>query len=150
MGRRAKKTRIVGWIFLVIYIGVLLYFLFFSDVLFRHTLSEVRRANLTLFSEIRRFWVARESIGWQTMAVNIFGNIAIFIPFGFLIPSISRHKTYTNFFAVTAMALMFSGLIEVIQVLTKVGRFDVDDILLNTIGAMCGYVIYAIVRLLRR
>jgi glycopeptide antibiotics resistance protein len=31
---------------------------------------------------------------------------------------------------------------EVIQLLTGIGDFDVDDILLNVIGSICGYIFY--------
>lgn len=149
MSRRSGKGKAIGWILLILYVGVLLYFLFFSDILFRNERTLVRRANFTLFSQIRLFWNARHT-NLQLTLVNLLGNIAIFVPFGFLVPSISHNKSYTNLFSVTAMAAMFSTLIEVMQILTKVGRFDVDDILLNTIGAVCGYLIYAIVRLFRR
>ena len=32
--------------------------------------------------------------------------------------------------------------VEVMQLLTKVGSFDVDDILLNTVGGVIGFLIY--------
>ena len=40
-------------------------------------------------------------------------------------------------------AFFISLTIEVIQLLTKVGCFDVDDMILNTLGAALGYGIYA-------
>jgi glycopeptide antibiotics resistance protein len=38
----------------------------------------------------------------------------------------------------------FSLLVEIIQLFSKVGSFDVDDILLNTAGAVCGYVLFLV------
>jgi glycopeptide antibiotics resistance protein len=35
--------------------------------------------------------------------------------------------------------------VEVTQLVTRVGSFDVDDLLLNTIGGILGYLIYKIV-----
>ncbi len=40
--------------------------------------------------------------------------------------------------------------IEVIQLITKVGCFDVDDMILNTLGAALGYGIYAVCDKIRR
>lgn len=46
--------------------------------------------------------------------------------------------------------LFISLTIEVIQLLTKVGCFDVDDMILNTLGAALGYGIYAVCDRIRR
>jgi glycopeptide antibiotics resistance protein len=40
--------------------------------------------------------------------------------------------------------------VEVFQLITKVGSFDVDDLLLNTIGGICGYILFAICAAIRR
>ena len=36
--------------------------------------------------------------------------------------------------------------VECIQLVTKTGCFDVDDIFLNTIGGMLGYLVYALMQ----
>ena len=43
-----------------------------------------------------------------------------------------------------------SLLVETIQLVTKVGSFDVDDMMLNTLGAFLGYVIFKICDKMRR
>ena len=40
--------------------------------------------------------------------------------------------------------------VEVFQLLTRVGSFDVDDLLLNTIGGILGYVLFLICNGIRR
>ena len=40
--------------------------------------------------------------------------------------------------------------VEVLQLLTRVGSFDVDDIFLNTIGGVLGFVLFIISNLIRR
>ena len=47
-------------------------------------------------------------------------------------------------------AFSISLTMEVIQLLTKVGCFDVDDMILNTLGAALGYGIYAVCDRIRR
>ena len=39
---------------------------------------------------------------------------------------------------------------ETIQLVTRVGCFDVDDLILNTAGAAAGYVLFAVCNYLRR
>ena len=45
--------------------------------------------NLVPFQEIQRFWNYRDMLGWVAYA-NLFGNVIIFIPFGFFMPMASR------------------------------------------------------------
>ena len=40
----------------------------------------------------------------------------------------------------------FSAVAEVIQLVTKVGCFDVDDLMLNTFGGCIGYLVFVVYR----
>ncbi len=40
--------------------------------------------------------------------------------------------------------------VEIFQILTKVGSFDVDDLLLNTMGGILGYILFSICNWIRR
>lgn len=82
----------------------------------------------------------RHTYGWNVTIVNLVGNVICFMPFGFLIPTISKKKICKNVISVTLLAMLFSLGIETAQLLLKVGAFDVDDIFLNTIGGFLGYV----------
>lgn len=114
--------------------------MFFSETLDRTMVSDEYRYNLTLFKEITRFWNMRHTYGWHITIVNLLGNVVCFMPFGFLLPTISKKKVFKNFLSVTFMAMLFSIGIETAQLLTKVGAFDVDDIFLNTVGGLLGYI----------
>lgn len=144
--KKKRVNRIIGRVLLVAYFALLIFFVFFSDELGRKTGTIVRRMNTHPFHEIKRFWAMRYTYGWKTTLMNLGGNMLIFVPFGFLIPMSSKNKVTRNFFVVTLLAMMFSGAIEVVQILTKVGAFDIDDIILNTAGAIIGYVIFAIAK----
>ncbi len=69
--------------------------------------------------------------------VNMLGNLVLFVPVGFLLPLVSeRFKRLKP--AVTAGAAI-SLMIEIIQYI--IGRSaDVDDLILNTLGFLCGYI----------
>lgn len=68
--------------------------------------------------------------------MNFWGNILMFVPFGVLAVLLSRRcqKLYIPFFMGAGLSL----LIEVLQLFGTRGT-DIDDIILNTIGALCGY-----------
>ena len=57
---------------------------------------------------------------------------------------------YLLCFFIILSGFFISLTIEVIQLLTKVGCFDVDDMILNTLGAALGYGIYAVCDRIRR
>lgn len=121
--------------------------MFFSETLDRTMVSDEYRYNLTLFKEINRFWNMRHTYGWNVTIVNLLGNIVCFMPFGFLLPTISKNKVLKNFVSVTLLAMIFSLCIETAQLVMKVGAFDVDDILLNTIGGLLGYIFMKLTRI---
>lgn len=125
-----------------LYIILLCYFLFFSEHYGRNDISVNYRYNLEFLKEIKRFIRYREVVGMESFVVNIMGNVLAFAPFGYLLPLLE--KKYRNFFFAFFLSMLFSVSIEVVQMLLKVGIFDVDDILLNTVGGIIGYLFYAI------
>ena len=71
---------------------------------------------------------------------NLFGNILVFIPFGYLLPFV--HPACKNGFILLANAFVFVVGIEVFQLFSAFGAFDVDDILLNCLGAVIGSLVF--------
>ena len=144
--RRVKK---LGTAFFVLYVLVLVYLLFFSEGYGRVADAEREyRYNLVPFVEIRRFWTYRKIVGTFALFTNVFGNVLGFVPYGFILPVITG-KMRNGFFIILS-GFFISLTIEVIQLLTKVGCFDVDDMILNTLGAALGYGIYAVCDRIRR
>ena len=95
-----------------------------------------------LFKEINRFWRYRHLLSTEAVVTNLFGNIFAFSPFGFMIPIVINKKK--AFFRAVFATFFFSLLIETSQLIMKVGVFDVDDLLMNTIGGLIGYIGYRI------
>ncbi|KAB0577133.1 VanZ like protein [Fusobacterium naviforme] len=139
MNRIRPRHRAAGTVLFLLYLACLIYFLFFAEALGRSG-SELYHYNLEPLKEIRRFWLYRESLGNGAFLLNTLGNVLAFLPFGFFLPIVSGrcHDFLTLFFS----GALFSGGIELIQLLTRLGSFDVDDILLNTVGAVLGYLIF--------
>lgn len=150
MSTEIKKTiRLLGRILFVIYILALVYFLFLSEGYGRRDMQDQDyHYNLVLFREIRRFWIYRNKVGFLAAFLNISGNVIGFLPFGFILPIM--HRNMKNFWLVTLLGLTLSMFVETLQLVFKVGCFDVDDLLLNTIGAALGYIIFIICNMIRR
>jgi len=74
---------------------------------------------------------------------NLLGNIIPFIPFGFLLPI--TYKKFSSTIKVLSTGLASILLIEIFQFFTKLGSFDVDDIILNMIGIVCGYLMFLVI-----
>ena len=147
MTKTQKWVRLWGRILFVLYLVLALYIMFFSETLDREKISDTYRYNLVLFKEIKRFWNMRTTYGWGVMLINLVGNVVCFMPFGFLLPTISRRKVCKNVVTVTLLAMLFSMCIETTQLISKVGAFDVDDIFLNTLGGFLGWVVMRVTRL---
>ena len=71
--------------------------------------------------------------------INFFGNLLIFIPFEyFFIEFTNNKKLSTNLLFIIGLNII----IESIQYIFKVGVFDIDDIILNSLGMFIFYVLY--------
>lgn len=143
-----KILRTCSKIMFGVYIIGLTYFLFFAESTGRTFEGRTYQYNLVLFKEIGRFIKYRKSIGNMAVMLNLVGNIAAFIPFGFFLPIMSR-KCRSLFYMVF-FSFECSLMVEVLQLVSKVGCFDVDDLLLNTIGGAIGYLIFATLQQVRR
>lgn len=139
-----NQIRLLCRVLFALYIAGLVYFLFFAEMLDRTGIERSYRYNLIPFREIRRFIVYADLLGPMAVISNLFGNIVIFMPFGFLVPILGRKKR--NFWFTSLLSFALSLAVECIQLVTRTGCFDVDDIFLNTIGGMLGYLVYALVQ----
>lgn len=144
-----RKIRFLSVLLFILYVLLLVYFLFFSEEYGRVTAEErMYRYNLVPFVEIRRFWIYRKQLGMFALITNLFGNVIGFIPYGFILPVIT-HKCRNGLFIV-ASGFSLSLLVETVQLIAKVGCFDVDDLILNTLGVLLGYLSFWICNGIRR
>ena len=140
-------SRILGKILFVLYIIFVLYFLLISEIYGRTGEMQEYHYNLVLFREIKRFWNYREQLGIFATATNLLGNVLIFLPFGFFMAMASK---YRSFLSTLIYSFALSLTIELSQLFMKVGCFDVDDLLLNTIGGILGFITFLICNVIRR
>ncbi len=88
-----------------------------------------------------------ENADLNTILLQVLGNILLTIPYGVLIPFLVRHRKWYNY---VIYATAFPIAIELTQLAVCVSTnsfyrtTDIDDVILNTLGAVIGYGIYKI------
>ena len=140
--KKIRAARFGCRILFYLYLIVMFYFVLFSERYGRETGYDTSHVNLELFKEIKRFWMYRSLLTPEAFITNLVGNVFAFSPFGFLLPVMTEKKR--GLIKVVLGSFLFSLIIESCQYIFKVGVFDVDDLLLNTIGGLIGYIIYKI------
>ena len=144
-----KKIKTFSTVLFVLYLFLLIYLLFFAERFGIQSFEEREyHYNLVFLQEIKRFWTYREQLGVWPVVLNLLGNVVGFIPFGFILPII--HRDTRNFFFITFSGFALSLCVETIQLVTKLGCFDVDDLIMNTLGAALGYIFFAVIYLLQK
>lgn len=83
----------------------------------------------------------------QLFLINILGNLGVFAPLGFFPPLL--WKRWRKWYKTTLLGMGISVFIECLQVFT-LRSVDVDDVILNTLGALAGYLCFALLRFLVR
>lgn len=73
---------------------------------------------------------------------NLVGNTVAFVPWGFLLPAAHQRFRRVLPFALITVAVFL--IIESCQLVFMIGYFDVDDIILNSLGAFLGYLLWIV------
>ena len=148
MAANKKENKLLLWVCFLAYLLLLGYLLFYSTYFGRGG-HEDYRYNLTFLQEIGRFYgVGMRSGNWNLFILNVCGNVVVFMPIGAFLPKLfDRCK---NLLLTTLLSLEFSLCIELIQLVSRVGSFDVDDLFLNTLGGICGYLLYMICHIIKQ
>ena len=99
----------------------------------------MNRVNLIPFRTVLEY-LNSFSIPFHTKIINLLGNTLAFAPFGFFAHVIPNKKP--SLLKFTLLMVSASLLIEVIQLIFLVGSCDIDDIILNVLGAVFSYLIF--------
>lgn len=149
MIRNTTRNQKLGWILFVLYLVAVAYLMFFSEMNGRGFMAkEDYTYNLVPFREIKRYILYADQIGFRGVFLNLAGNVIGFIPCGFFLPVISQ-RCRRHWFHTVICAYLFSYTIEMAQLLLRAGSCDVDDIILNTLGGVVGYLLFHLVQCFR-
>ncbi len=141
----SKKDKRKKWVIVlfILYLVVLFYLLFFAEQMGRSGGANYRY-NMVPFKEINRFFNNAQVLGIKAVVLNLIGNIVVFIPLGYFIPRVL--KSNPGLIVSVLLCMEFSMSVEIIQLITKKGCCDVDDVILNTFGGLIGYIVYYFLR----
>lgn len=111
----------------------IVYIFLLFQLLTKVELNQGSGYNLVPFTEMFRY-----EIGSKLFVYNVLGNIGAFILFGLIISAYIKPKTIIPSFVIS---LIVSTTVEFVQL--NIGRsFDVDDIILNVVGGIIGYLLF--------
>ena len=104
--------------------------------------------NLRPFRTIRLFWGVIASGGGRAYDsglvlaayINIFGNVVMFVPLGFFLPRL--FPRLRRFWRTLLCAAVLVAAVEAVQLFTRLGSCDIDDLLLNLCGVTLGYLAF--------
>ena len=102
-------------------------------MMFQRTVNNIKVANYV------KAWQEFIWIGYVSWSCVIL-NILLFVPLGYLLPL--TKNMLDKWYIVLMVGIGLSAVIEVTQLLTYRGWFDVDDILHNGLGALIGWLCY--------
>ena len=152
-----KAMKINLWIFFILFCGLLITLTLFDPMWGRNGLSIFNWSQAD-FSKHFNYYVKssvnlipfKTIIGYikdiftslldtSNIFANLLGNLVCMMPFAFFIPMLFKKINNTKKFILTILCITLG--IELIQFITFSGSCDIDDIILNTLGAFIMYKI---------
>lgn len=145
-----KAWKIIIGITFVIYCYAVLHLVFLSRVYMlrygwgRNTILEYLsfQSNFVPFRTIGEYIGALQngSMNRSIPIQNLLGNFLLFLPMGVYLPFLFAKMRSFRRTIFTVLGVLIG--IELLQMLTRLGSFDIDDLILNLAGAMLGYGLY--------
>lgn len=103
-------------------------------------------AEQAVFTPFRSFQDAKiQPELYRSMLMNVF----LFVPLGISLPFVLGWRRCSCMFTVILAALFSSG-IEYLQFRYALGKCEVDDVIMNTLGSLMGCIAYCLFRYLKR
>lgn len=131
------------WFCLGAYSGLLFYIFFLAKRRPRPTLLTFKGlVNLVPFKDkywflANQFWLPKHVV--VELYKDIFGNILLFMPVPFFLMYLGNIWSRKTILLISAAISIF---VELTQFLLSIGVADIDDLLLNCLGAALGYNFY--------
>lgn len=129
-------------------IYIMIYILCLISILFLVGRPPIRISNSWYISELIPFKTIISQLKYGSIneiVRNIIGNLCLFIPLSFLL--ILKDNKYKNILKQTLIVFPSILMTELLQMITSVGVFDIDDIILNYLGVLLFIIIMNIVNI---
>ena len=147
----SKNLRLFAWVLFILYLPVLIYVIVLKGgSSIGYVLSMARNgAKISFMQKIAGInfipfktilYYLGSNQGFSVSVENILGNILAFSPLGFLLPVLfNKYKKLKNIFFISVSVSLS---IEIVQLFLNIGSCDIDDLILNVIGAILGFGVY--------
>ena len=133
------KNKLIINLLFTVYSLLMIWLLFIQRieyVTYENYLSSLSdKINLVPFKTIIEY-INTDNATFRHAFINLAGNVVMFIPLGFFLPFLNIRCT--KFPVLILYSVLIILIIELIQLFTLTGSFDVDDLILNTIGSAIG------------
>ena len=137
--RKYKIIRSTSAITLLAYLAFLAWRMFFYAYANYHRVQNSKlEYNLIPFKTILNFLGNYDKYDFTFWIYNLLGNVAVFIPLGVLLTLVIKRISAKNILGTSFLIILLA---ELMQLVTRLGVFDVDDIILNLLGCLVGYAI---------
>lgn len=148
-----KAMKFNLWIFFILYLVLLITLTLFDPMWGRNGFNSFNwtqegldiylenSVNLVPFKTIIEYIqkIFTSLLDTSTIFLNLFGNIACLMPLALFIPILFKNVDNTKKFLISILCVTLG--IELIQFITFTGSCDIDDVILNTLGAFIMYKI---------
>lgn len=155
------------WILFSLYSFIILFMLLFQRIIIRITDNYINgitynryilspldseglfdflkyNSNIIPFKNTIGYLNGSHHVNMDIIINNTLGNILIFLPLGIFLPLL--FKKYSKFTKVIIASTVISFTIEVLQIVLKIGKFDIDDVILNVIGSIIGFLLLKMIK----
>lgn len=145
------KMKKLMWVLTAVYFVLLVSVLFVS----RNELPEAdvplkdyvkTHVNFIPFSTIGELFgrLKKGTINLDVVIKNLIGNLLLFVPLGFIYPFFAKKAMkFGRFLCASLFTIVVA---EILQLIFKCGILDVDDVFLNLIGAVLGFLAFAFIK----
>lgn len=139
-----KKVYPAVWLLFILYVAVMLWLLFgrtpvtVSGTYWQQICDHINLIPFrTILAYVRRLGEEAGRYGLSASEINLYGNVLVFVPCGFFLPALFlRLQSFRRYLLCFSLGLVA---VEVAQLFTLRGICDIDDLILNVVGAALGY-----------
>ncbi|MCM3626250.1 VanZ family protein [Paenibacillus glycanilyticus] len=140
ISQNRKWIQALVWFVFTSYALIAVYQLFLTQTrLIQHSMEQPH-PNLIPFQSILQYANGYPNYNFDTWFFNLFGNVLLFVPLGFLLPILFAKAR--RFSTTIVWTILVSLTIELTQLGTRLGSFDVDDLILNVLGGLIGFAVW--------
>lgn len=149
ISNKVKIKKITYGIILIIYIVMILNMTIFGRNMALFNFNGFKNGfkyggfNIIPFKTILEYIINFERYNVKYIMVNIVGNIIIFMPVQYLFMKVFEDLSLKKYLLIDFVVLL---IIELMQLITSCGAFDIDDIFLNILGM---YIVYFVIKKVR-